>query len=334
MSEGKIVIQRYIEDVLRRLPEKQRDELEIEIKTLIMDTIEEQKVDEDNLEQVKKILIQLGNPQKLAEEYQDKEKYLIGPDHYEKYVWVLKIVLAASIVGLLIANFILLIVEDSRNFMNSFYYFISNAITGSIIAFGITTLIFACIERGKIVKQKEKEWSIEDLPKLSSQKSKIKKGSVLAGIIFTILVIILFNFAPQLMGINRIENGKLISSPIFNLELLKTVIPLFNIAMLLGIIREIAKLVVGKYTKKLAILILILNVIAMIICSILFTQPDLISSNYAESIIQITEVNKVEDLAIIENLFNNFSTFFLSVLGLAFTLDTAEAIYRAFKYDK
>lgn len=53
-----------------------------------------------------------------------------------------------------------------------------------------------------------------------------------------------------------------------------------------------------------------------------------------EGIIQLSNQNNLENIATIKILFENFDTFFLSVLGLAFLLDSGEALYRAYRYDK
>lgn len=252
MNESKELIDRYVYDTVRRLPEKQRKEIEMEIRSLINDTMEEKEIKEDQIEEIKKMLIEIGSPKELAKQYQDNDQYLIGPPHYENYKWTLKIVAFATTVGMLIANFVLPLIDTTMTFENMFLNFIGNYINSLVNGFAVVTVIFACIEK-EYIKHSEKEtWNIDDLPKVSSQKSKIKRGSVIAGIVFTILVIILFNFYPQLMGMNIIKEGEMKSYPIFDLEVLKVVLPIFNIAMLLGIIRDIAKTIEGRYTKKIS----------------------------------------------------------------------------------
>lgn len=333
MKESKELIDRYVYDTVRRLPEKQRKEMEVEIFSFINDTIEENNINEDNIEEIKKMLIQMGSPKELAKKYQDQEQYLIGPSYYENYKWTLKIVFLATTLGMLIANFVLPMIDMTVTIENIFKQFMVNYMASLMIGFSAVTIIFACMEKEYIRIQKKDIWNIDELPKISSRQVNIKRGSVILGIVFTVFFIILFNFIPQLIGINIMEEGKLISYPIFNLEVLRTVLPLFNIAMLLGVIRDIAKTVEGRYTKRLAIGIAILNIVAMIVCVIAFSQPDIMNNNIMQGIIRISEQNNIGEIETLTNLFHNFSTFFLGVLGFAFILDTGEAFYKAYRYN-
>ncbi len=46
------------------------------------------------------MLTDLGDPKKFANQYRDKERYLIGPKYFEKYVMVMKIVMLSIFIGL------------------------------------------------------------------------------------------------------------------------------------------------------------------------------------------------------------------------------------------
>jgi len=79
------LIDRYIAEVGRHLPEKDRSDIEAEIRSLIEDMLEErgrtvktadEKVRAETLEQ-------LGDPQLLAAKYSPPKRYLIGPEWYE-----------------------------------------------------------------------------------------------------------------------------------------------------------------------------------------------------------------------------------------------------------
>ena len=99
------MIERYVYDVVRRLPQSQREDISRELRTLIDDMMEERadsgKTEQENAEEVLK---ELGSPFALAGKYRDSKKYLIGPAYYEQYWFVLKIVLIAVTVGMVIAS--------------------------------------------------------------------------------------------------------------------------------------------------------------------------------------------------------------------------------------
>ena len=73
------MIERYVYDVVRRLPQSQREDISRELRTLIDDMMEERadsgKTEQENAEEVLK---ELGSPFALAGKYRDSKKYLIG----------------------------------------------------------------------------------------------------------------------------------------------------------------------------------------------------------------------------------------------------------------
>ena len=95
------MIERYIYAVTQKLPHAQREDIAKELRSLIEDMLEERvfkrKVTKQDIEEV---LLELGSPKRLAEKYRETKKYLIGPELYDSYVTVLKIVLISVALGL------------------------------------------------------------------------------------------------------------------------------------------------------------------------------------------------------------------------------------------
>ncbi len=83
------LIERYIYDVTRRLPEASRADVKKELNVNISDMLPEKHTEED----VKKVLISLGEPRILANGYRTKQRYLISPEKMDDYLRILKIVL-------------------------------------------------------------------------------------------------------------------------------------------------------------------------------------------------------------------------------------------------
>ena len=74
------MIERYIYEVVRRLPAKQRDDTGRELRSLIDDMLEERgKNGKTRQENAADALRELGAPSVLAGKYRDDKKYLIGP---------------------------------------------------------------------------------------------------------------------------------------------------------------------------------------------------------------------------------------------------------------
>ena len=104
------LIERYLYDVVRRLPEKQRKDIEEELRTLIEDMLEERKGD-GGAEEVEAVLSELGDPAKLAMKYRGEEAHLIGGEYYPIYCQILKLVLICVGVGVTISAVVHWIVQ-------------------------------------------------------------------------------------------------------------------------------------------------------------------------------------------------------------------------------
>src|SRR5439155_460842 len=83
----------YVYEVTRRLPEKSRDDITMELTSTIEDMLPEHNTEKD----VKDALMKLGNPADLAASYRDKPMYLIGPKVYDAYIWSMKMTIPWAI---------------------------------------------------------------------------------------------------------------------------------------------------------------------------------------------------------------------------------------------
>ncbi|WP_234414153.1 HAAS signaling domain-containing protein [Paenibacillus sp. CAA11] len=82
------LIELYIQEVTRRLPEKMRADIALELRSTIEDMLPEEYTEEE----VKGVLAQLGNPAVLAGNYKDRPMHLIGPRYYDGYIHLLKMI--------------------------------------------------------------------------------------------------------------------------------------------------------------------------------------------------------------------------------------------------
>ena len=109
------MIDRYVYDVTWRLPKAQREDIDQELRGLIEDMLE-QAGPNPGKEAVEEVLIELGRPSKLAAKYRGNKRFLIGPEMFDTYFLVLKIVLGATALGLAIAIIIGAINTPPQNF--------------------------------------------------------------------------------------------------------------------------------------------------------------------------------------------------------------------------
>ena len=272
----KELMERYIYQVIRRLPKAQKDEVRMELEELISDMY----TDKGSMEEV---LTQLGDPADFAKQYQNGQSCLIGPEYFETYLWFIKVVLICTAVSILAVSFIHAFSQASvfapqngatvliRGIGEGLTDGISNMLISCISAFGAVTLIFAIMERRKIkVEMKKAEkWSVEKLEDqkktadlrwtpgflepVPDKKAIISRGDSIVGIVFIVIFSVLLIFAPGFFSAFFNEQ----TVPVFNLDQWDRILPVFVFSLMAGLVDEILRLVTGCYCK----LVMISNMI-------------------------------------------------------------------------
>src|SRR6185436_12059053 len=116
------LIDRYIAEVGGHLPEKNRADIEAEIRSTLEDMIEErepQAAKSPNDKIIAETLEQMGDPRLLASKYAPPKRYLIGPDWYEVYVKALQRVLVTALPVVAVVMFVLTLTEAPLDFIDA-----------------------------------------------------------------------------------------------------------------------------------------------------------------------------------------------------------------------
>jgi len=233
----KNIIERYVYDVMRRLPAENKEEIEKELNANIEDMLGEDRSEEH----IEEVLFELGEPRLLALQYQTKERYLISPANYDDYIRVLKVVILIVISVTLFSGIIDLLI-DLGSFTpwemvgHVFSKLVGELISSIVTAFALVTLVCWAVEKAE-EKKKFRNWKLKNLPELPKQNVyKINRtGAVVSLIIETsfsiIFLLLLINYLDYL-GIY--ENSVMVA-PIFNKEVVQAFIPLLIVSALFSI---------------------------------------------------------------------------------------------------
>lgn len=270
------LIERYIYVVTKELPESSKEDVAKELRANIEDMLPDHYEEND----VINVLQELGNPWKLAEEYQPNQRYLISPAYYGKYISVLKLVLSIVLPIMVLVTFLgLLFSNPELNVTTDQSIIIQQVITngiGVVIEAGLqvvlwVTLVFVVLERKMLekspvmghIKSKEENWSIKDLPHLVPDNKKIKRSSTIASMCWMILTTAILYFQPQLIAIyiNLGSRGSSQVIPLLNTERLPHFMPFFLILVLFQMIIFIWKYIVQYWNKTLIRVQLVFNVL-------------------------------------------------------------------------
>jgi hypothetical protein len=163
--------ERYVEEVVRRIPADQRGDVADELRATIADMIDarippdgDTRGDRD-VESA--VLTELGDPIRLAARYADRPAMLIGPELYPTYIRLLKLLLT-TVLPIVTAVVVVLDVFDN-NLNSAIQAGIGTILTvgGQMVAW--LTLVFAVIERsgahGDAVRRTNR-WTPADLPEV------------------------------------------------------------------------------------------------------------------------------------------------------------------------
>ena len=184
------MIKRYIYEVVKRTPQESRDDLRLELSALIEDMCAEEHISAEQA------LLKLGSPDKFADRYRENSRYLIGPEYYDNYLWVIKIALACIGISALVSAVVTSILNADHVVRFCIIFFqelISTAITGSIATTGIITIVFAVLQHQNVKLQKKSEagtkpksWTPSMLQPVPDQRVIINRGDSFVSIVFII----------------------------------------------------------------------------------------------------------------------------------------------------
>ncbi|WP_208586876.1 HAAS signaling domain-containing protein [Gracilibacillus suaedae] len=262
------MIDRYIYAVTQKLPQSQRKDIAEELRSLIEDMLEERVQGENvTVNDVEEVLMELGNPRQLAQKYKGTKNYLIGPELFDSYMLVLKIVLISTAIAISI-TFIIKTIINPVTILDHFVELIVAFVTALPAAFGWTTFGFAIADHFGDIKAKDleigTEWKPSDLAPIPDEKRQIKYCEPIVSITFYTLLIIMFVFSNEYLGVWIFQDGFSDVVPFLNNETYTTSLLFLILIMGIGITKECLKLIYGKWTYKLVTYIAIVNVISTI----------------------------------------------------------------------
>ncbi len=321
------LIDRYISEVADRLPEKMRDDLSKEIRSLIEDTLEDRakasgkSVDDEVL--VSEVLKEFGSPSKMAASYLPP-RYLIGPRLYPIFWLVFRIVLGITALvwvitlGVNLAENVTSVQAGVDLAVRSIADFFGSA----MVVLGNIVLIFAIIEwlMPKVTKEKESNWdprSMED----RREQDKVSLAELIAGIVFTLIVMLVFNVYPQWIGVGFLDNGQITFSPILT-EAFFRFLPVLNVLWILELVKYAILIRENKWTGFTRWMDIGLHVAGIAIAAAML----------AGAPIAVLPANSVlgsePDLI---NLFRYFVSGILVVIIVGSTVDVVKSLVRMFK---
>ncbi|WP_033340583.1 permease prefix domain 1-containing protein [Catenuloplanes japonicus] len=182
------LIDRYVTTALRRIPEGQRADIDRELRASIEDAVEA-RVDAGATHDaaVESTLLELGDPDRLADRYSDRPQHLIGPELYPAWRRMMTMLFTVVLPIVVIVTTVIQLIDDPA---------IGKVIGGmvtTIISVGThmgfwTTGTFALLERvGLDQRALRGPWTPADLPEY--EPTRLGRSQLVPNVAWPVLLI-------------------------------------------------------------------------------------------------------------------------------------------------
>ena len=236
------LIDRYVYEVGRHLPRKNRADIQVELQSTLVDTLEARVEGEPSQEDEVELLKEFGPPQKVAASYWPQGQYLIGPNLFHLFRMVVGIALMVFIiVQLVLLGMAMVFNQEIFTFMSVLDIF-SEMIGSVFTTFGIIVIVFAILQRFDVRPETDQEkWDPRELPQIEEVDT-INRGGTVAEITFSLVIIAILLFLPDKIGVVISPGMEVILNPV-----IVSYIPLIILSILLGIALDVILLWRGRW---------------------------------------------------------------------------------------
>ena len=236
------LIDRYVYEIGRHLPRKNRTDIQVELQSTLVDTLESRVQGEPSQEDVVELLKEFGPPQKVAASYWPQSQYLIGPNLYPLFRMVVGIALMVFvIVQLVLLGIAVVFDQEILTFMSVLDIF-AEMIGSVFTTFGIVVIVFAILQYFDVKPDTEDEqWDPRKLPQVEEVDT-VSRGGIVAEITFILVFLAILLFLPDKIGVVVSPGTEIILNPVIT-----SYIPLIVASILLGIALDVIILWRGRW---------------------------------------------------------------------------------------
>ncbi|MER5701605.1 permease prefix domain 1-containing protein [Micromonospora sp. NPDC002296] len=234
---------RYLAATLRAVPAPRREEIATELRTSIEDMIEGRTdAGRDAATAEREVLTELGNPDRLAARYADRRLQLIGPTYYLHWQRLLRLLLTfiPALVGTIVG------VVQAATGEAPIPAITSGFGTAFEVAIQITfwvTLTFAIIERAD-PSLKLPEWTVDQLPEVPA-KQDMTLTDIAASVALLLFTAAFLPWQHFWSWARQIDGERI---PLLDPALWRSWLPVLLAVLLAGVVFELVKYRVGRWT--------------------------------------------------------------------------------------
>ena len=255
------LLDRYIHEVGRHLPRKNRSDIQTELRSSFVDTLEDRYGQEATEEQTSEVLKEFGQPRDVAASYHPQSQYLIGPTLYPIFRMVVWIVIAAVLGSQILAWGIGIFVGGTAFSVWEMLASLVNSVPASL---GWVIITFMILQYFDAKPNLENEpWDPAKLPEINTDQD-IKRGELIVSLVFSTLFLALITLFPQWVGFITTPGGVFYPNPVI-LEYLV----LIQVSLLAHMVLNVYMLWKGQWNMVTRIIKLGLSMYSIVILGLL-----------------------------------------------------------------
>lgn len=205
------LLNRYIHEVGRFLPRKNREDIKAELRSSVVDTLEDRFGTEPSESEVEGVLQEFGSPRDVAASYHPRSQYLVGPGLYPLFRMVAWIVIAAVLGAQLLAFFVAVFIAGEPFSVLETLSALLNSVPSSLGWVLITFMVLQYFDAKPYLE--EEPWDPKTLPVLNPE-ADLKKGELVLGLVGGILILVLVTLFPQWIGFLSTPGGGFYPNPV------------------------------------------------------------------------------------------------------------------------
>ena len=255
------LLDRYIHEVGRHLPRKNRSDIQAELRSSFVDTLEDRFGQDASEEQTSELLKEFGQPRDVAASYHPQSQYLIGPTLYPIFRMVIWIVIAA-VLGAQILAWGIGIFVDGDAF--SVWEMLASLVASVPASLGWVVITFMILQYFDAKPDLENEpWDPTMLPEINPGQD-TKRGELIVSLVFSTLILALITLFPQWVGFITFPGGNFYPNPV-----ILDYLTLIQVSLLATILMNIYLLWKGSWTFLTRVIKLGLDAFGVVILAFL-----------------------------------------------------------------
>ncbi|HDD61673.1 MAG: hypothetical protein DRI65_09005 [Chloroflexota bacterium] len=255
------LLDRYIHEVGRHLPRKNRSDIQAELRSSFVDTLEDRFGQDASEEQTSELLKEFGQPRDVAASYHPQSQYLIGPTLYPIFRMVIWIVIAA-VLGAQILAWGIGIFVDGDAF--SVWEMLASLVASVPASLGWVVITFMILQYFDAKPDLENEpWDPTMLPEINPGQD-TKRGELIVSLVFSTLILALVTLFPQWVGFITFPGGNFYPNPV-----ILDYLTLIQVSLLATILMNIYLLWKGSWTFLTRVIKLGLDAFGVVILAFL-----------------------------------------------------------------